>query len=371
MAAVSPEVIVTNLKKRYTGVSGTISALMPVQARELNIGFVGRPLPGAVLAQAERPDHFARLGLWSAIQASRKPLPDGRRRIWHVRRNHEMLLGILLRDVFRYPIRLVFTSAAQHTHTWGPTWLVSRMDAVIATTPKAGSLVPNTRAVVHHGAALSRFTPPADKAAAWQSSKLPGRFGIGLFGRIRPTKGTDIFVDAMLEALPKHPDFTAVITGDCLPRDRAYKARMVAKIQARGLADRIVFLGDLRPEEIPLWYQRVLIAVASPRYEPFGITPLEAMACGCAVVASDTGAFSIIVDEGVTGHIVPTGDPVRLAERVEALMQDPEHTIEMGRLGRARVLEQFSVEKEAAGIRSVYESVWRGDQPASLQAPQP
>jgi mannosyltransferase len=368
---VSPEVIVTNLKKRYTGVSGTISALMPVQSRELNIGFVGRMLPGAVQAQAERPDHFTRLGLWSAIRTSRKRLPDGRRRIWHVRRNHEMLLGILLRDLFRCPIRLVFTSAAQHTHTWGPTWLVSRMDAVIATTPKAGSLVPNTRAVVHHGAALSRFTPPVDKSTAWETSKLPGRFGIGLFGRIRPTKGTDIFVDAMLEALPKDPDFTAIITGDCLPRDRAYKARLVAKIQAHGLTDRIIFLGDLKPEEIPHWYRRVLIAVASPRYEPFGITPLEAMACGCAVVASDTGAFSIIVEEGVTGHIVPTGDPVRLAERVEALMQDPERALEMGQLGRKRVLEHFSVEKEAAGIRSVYESVWQSDQPARAQAATP
>ncbi|MES7358587.1 hypothetical protein U6X56_12390, partial [Cutibacterium acnes] len=136
--------------------------------------------------------------LRQAIALSRRA-PVGRPfRIWHVRRDHEMAAGLWARDVLQLPIRLVFTSAAQHRHGWFPRWLISRMDAVIATTPKAASFVPNTTAVVPHGVDLQRFSPPPDKASAWADSGLPGRYGIGVFGRVRPDKGTDVFVDAMI-----------------------------------------------------------------------------------------------------------------------------------------------------------------------------
>lgn len=353
----NPEVIITNLHRRYTGVSGTINALLPVQSRTLSVGFVGTPVPGAALAEAQNGERFAHLSVWQAIGISRKPLPDGRKRIWHVRRDPEMMLGILLRDVLRFPIRLVFTSAAKHRHSWFPRWMISKMDGVVATTPEAAAFVPNTTKVVFHGASLERFAPPEDKHTVWQRTGLPGKFGVGVFGRIRPTKGTDIYVDAMIEVLPRFPDFTAVITGLCQPEDAAFKQAMVDKIRNAGLSDRILFLGDLPLDDIPSWYQNVSIMVACPRYEPFGITPLEAMASGCAVVASRTGAFEHIVDEGKTGLMVPTGDAAALAAALATLMSDPGRAFAMGERGRERVSAQFSIEREAAGIQSVYEQV--------------
>ncbi|MEO0317684.1 MAG: hypothetical protein RL404_1361 [Pseudomonadota bacterium] len=353
----NPEVIITNLHRRYTGVSGTINALLPVQSRTQSVAFVGTPVPGAALAQAQNGERFAHLSVWQAMGISRKPLPDGRKRIWHVRRDPEMMLGIFLRDVLRFPIKLVFTSAAKHRHSWFPRWMISKMDGVVATTPEAAAFVPNTTRVVFHGASLERFAPPADKRTVWQRTGLPGKFGVGVFGRIRPTKGTDIYVDAMLEVLPRFPDFTAVITGLCQPEDAAFKQAMVDKIRKAGLTERIRFLGDLPLDDIPSWYQNVSIMVACPRYEPFGITPLEAMASGCAVVASRTGAFEHIVQEGETGLIVPTGDAPALAAALETLMRDPERAFAMGERGRERVSAHFSIEREAAGIQSVYEQV--------------
>jgi mannosyltransferase len=231
------------------------------------------------------------------------------------------------------------------------------MDGVVATTPEAAAFVPNTTKVVFHGASLERFAPPEDKRTVWQRTGLPGKYGVGVFGRIRPTKGTDIYVDAMIEVLPRFPDFTAVITGLCQPDDAAFKQAMVDKIHAAGLSERILFLGDLPLDDIPSWYQNVTIMVACPRYEPFGITPLEAMAAGCAVVASRTGAFEHIVDEGKTGLLVPTGDAVPLAVALAQLMANPAQAITMGEVGRERVSAQFSIEKEAAGIASVYAHV--------------
>ena len=357
----NPHVFITNMKKRYTGVSGTINALMPVQANDLEIGFVGEDLPGAQLAKAQHPKNFHYLSVWQAIALSRKKLPDGRYRIWHVRRDPEMMLVIFLRDVLRFPIKLVFTSASKHRHSWFPRCLISKMDGVIATTPEAASFVPNTTKVVFHGASLERFAPPENKSTAWQRTGLQGKLGIGLFGRIRPTKGTDIFVDAMIKVLPDFPDFTASITGQALAAEDNYKQTMDEKIRAAGLAERIVFLGNLAADQIPIWYQNVAIMVACPRYEPFGITPLEAMASGCAVIASRTGAFEYIVLPGQTGELVPTADVDALALAVKKLMSDTLTIEHMGRAGRARVTAEFSIEKEAQGIADVYRTVLKAD----------
>lgn len=343
-----PEVIVFNLKKRYTGVSATVNALVPLQLNQWQLAYCGTPLSNGVPGMT----------LKDAIRLSRKP-PAGRKfRIWHVRRDHEMAAGLWARDVLRLPIKLVFTSAAQHLHGWFPRWLISRMDAVISTTPKAASFVPNTTAVVPHGIDLSRFSPPADKLNAWADSGLPGKYGIGVFGRVRPDKGSDVFVDAMIEALPHLPDATAVIAGLAQPQHQAYQQALKDKIAAAGLADRIVFLGEVPAGEVHRWYQRCLLCVACPRYEPFGLTPFEAAATGCALVCSRTGAFEELVKPGVNGYLVDTGDAVGLAQAVQKVMQDPQAALRMGQAAQERVTSAFSLAQEAAGIGRVYQGLF-------------
>lgn len=342
-----PEVIVFNLKKRYTGVSATVNALVPLQMTQWRLGYCGTTQSNGVVG----------LTLREAMQLSKKP-PAGRPfRIWHVRRDPEMMAGLWARDVLRLPIKLVFTSAAQHVHGRFPRWLISRMDAVIATTQKAADCVPNTTAVVHHGIDLARFAP-VDKATAWADSGLPGRYGIGVFGRVRPDKGTDVFVDALIQALPRFPDFTAVIAGLAQPQHQAYQAELQARIDAAGLHGRIVFLGEVPAGEVHRWYQRCLIGVACPRYEPFGLTPFEAGATGCALVCSRTGAFEELIAPGQNGWLVPTGDAPALAEAVTRLMADPAATQALGQQARATVAQRFSLAAEAQGIGRVYQGLW-------------
>ena len=109
----NPEIIVCNIKRRFTGVSGTINALIPVQARTLSVGYLGTPIPAVTLAQRDSPERFKSLSFLQALELSRKRLPDGRPRIWHVRRDHEMLLGILLRD-FLILMRFIGKRLQQH-----------------------------------------------------------------------------------------------------------------------------------------------------------------------------------------------------------------------------------------------------------------
>ncbi|MEJ2803233.1 glycosyltransferase family 4 protein [Comamonadaceae bacterium PP-2] len=345
-----PEVIVFNLKRRFSGVSATVNALVPLQMQQWQLGYCGNTLPNGVEG----------MSLARAVLVSRRP-PAGREfRIWHVRRDPEMIAGLFARDVLRLPIRLIFTSAAQHRHGAFVRGLISRMDAVISTTSRAAAFVPNTTAVVPHGIALHRFSPPADKFQAWAESGLPGRYGIGVFGRVRHDKGTDVFVDAMIEALPDLPGATAVIAGLCQPRHQAYQDELKARIATAGLTDRVVFLGEVPMGDIHLWYQRCLVCVACPRYEPFGLTPFEAGASGCALVCSRTGAFEALIEPGVQGQLVPTGDAGATAQAVREVLRTPEHAVAMGQRARERVAGSFALQDEASGIGRVYERLWHG-----------
>jgi mannosyltransferase len=345
-----PEVIVFNIKQRYTGVSATVNALVPLQMTQWRLGYCGTTMSNGV----------AGMTLREAIRLSRRPPPGRSFRIWHVRRDHEMMAGIFARDVLRLPIRLVFTSAAQHLHGRFPRWLISRMDAVISTTALAASFVPNTTAVVPHGIDLARFSPPVDKMAAWAETGLPGQYGIGVFGRVRPDKGSDVFVHAMIEALPHLPGATAVIAGLAQPQHQAYQQELQRAIEAAGMKDRIIFLGEVPAGEVNQWYRRCLLCVACPRYEPFGLTPFEAGACGCAVVCSRTGAFDMLITPGVQGELVPTGDAPALAAAVRKVLSDLPATLAMGQATRERVVERFSLAAEARGIGAVYTSLFEG-----------
>ena len=354
-----PPVIVTCLKQRYSGVSGTINALLPIQARLRPLGYVGAALPGVDLAVRESPENFRNLTLRQAIGLSARPLPDGRPRLWHVRRNHEMLLGLVLRDGWQLPIRLIFTSAAIRRHSLLPRQLIRRMDAVIATTPDAARFLPATAGVVGHGVDTQRFHLPPSRDEAWATTGLPGKFGIGIFGRIRPEKGIHLFIQSLLRLLPRFPDFTAVVGGLCQPGDQPYLQGLQRELSAAGLGKRVIWLGEIPPAEMPAWYQRLLITVACPLYEGFGLTPIEAMASGSAVVATRTGAFASMVADGTTGRVVPVNDVPALTDSLAELMTDPGRTAGMGYLGRKRAVEQFSIEAEAGGIERIYESVWR------------
>lgn len=345
-----PEVIVFNLKRRYTGVSATVNALVPVQLSQWRLGYCGERLSNGLPGMSLR----------QAVSLSRRPPRDRAFRIWHVRRDHEMAAALFARDVLRLPIRIVFTSAAQHRHGAFPRWLISRMDAVVATTPLAAAFVPNTTATVAHGVDLQRFTVAADKRAAWATSGLPGQFGIGVFGRIRPDKGTDVFIDAMVRALPQLLGAHAVVAGLAKPEHQDFLRALQARIAQAGLSDRISFIGEIPAHDIHHWYQRCLVCVACPRYEPFGLTPFEAAASGCALVCSRTGAFAQLVEPGVTGTLVPVGEATALADAVIDLMSDPERAMRLGHNARHAVAQRFSVQTEAAGIAGVYRSLFEG-----------
>ena len=235
------------------------------------------------------------------------------------------------------------------------------MDAVISTSPEAARYLDVPYHVIMHGVDLERFCPAEDRTAEWAKTGLPGRYGIGVFGRIRHQKGTVLFAEAMCTLLPKFPDATAVVIGLATPENQGYADAIRQRVAEAGIADRFVFLGELPSAEIPSWFARLLIHVAPQRWEGFGLTPLESMASGTAVVATHAGVFASLVADEKTGLLVETGNLSPLITALERLMADPALAETMGAAGRRHVEERFSIAGEARVIDEVYDAVWKSE----------
>src|SRR3954452_12349284 len=341
-AARELQLIVPNLHRRYSGVTATNRMVAPRLAKLFRAAWLGSDPPDGV----PRMDAADLFPLWRR----RTPL------IWHARRNDEMIVGVLLKAL-GWPLKLVFTSAAQRQHSRLTRWLIRRMDAIIATSDISASYLKPEAAVIPHGVDTERYATPADRAAAFAEAALPGRYAIGCFGRVRAQKGTDVFVDAMCRLLPRYPDFSAVIVGAITIDQTAFANDLKARIETAGLSSRIVMTGELPIEELPRWYRRLTIYAFTSRNEGFGLTLLEAMASGAALVASRAGAAELGVGGGVTGGLGPCADADALAAALEPLMRDPAAAAAMGERARARVLAEFSLDQEANGIAGVYRAL--------------
>jgi mannosyltransferase len=335
------QLIVPNLHRRYSGVTATNRMVAPKLARMFRAAWLG----------SHAPEGIARIGLLDLLKLWRRNAPL----IWHARRNDEMIAGVVLRAL-GWPLKLVFTSAAQRHHTWLTRWLIRQMDAVIATSALSASFLRREATVVMHGVDTDRYAPPVDRAAAFRESGLPGRYAIGCFGRVRAQKGSDVFVEAMCRLLPRYGDFTAVIVGAVVPEQQGFASELRKRIAAAGLQSRIVMTGELPIEEVERWYQRLTIYAFTSRNEGFGLTLIEAMAAGAALVAARAGAAEFVIEDGVTG-LVPPGDVDALVAAIEPLMHDPASAVAIGARGRARAVEKFSLDAEANAIAEVYRTV--------------
>jgi mannosyltransferase len=333
------QLIVPNLHWRYSGVTATNRMVSPKLAKMFRAGWLG----------SNAPDGIARMGVADLLKLWRRRTSL----IWHARRNNEMIAGVLLRSL-DWPLKLVFTSAAQRHHSWITRWLISQMDAIIATSELSASFLKREATVIMHGVDTDVYSPPADRAAAFAEAALPGRYAIGCFGRVRAQKGSDVFVEAMCALLPRYPDFTAVLVGAIVPEQQGFAGDLRRRIEAAGLQSRIVITGELEIEEVQRWYQRLTIYAFTSRNEGFGLTLIEAMAAGAALVASRAGAAEFVVEDGVTGVLTPPGDIEALVKALEPLMRDPASAAAMGERARSRVVDKFSLDAEANAIADVY-----------------
>jgi mannosyltransferase len=338
------DVIAPNFKRRLSGVTSTIVQLVPLQAEMgVRIAALGPGLP-------EHLPHIRFGDLWRLWKKRSGKLA----RVWHARRNVEMVAGVIMRDVLRMPVKLVFTSDAQRRHRRFTRFLMRRMDEIIACSTGGAAFLDLPYTMIQHGVHTRKYAPAEiGKAAAKTRVNLDADLKhVGCFGRVRHQKGTDLFVDAMIKLLPEFPQWRAIICGRATEEHAAFDAGLRARANAAGLADRILFLGEV--EDILPYYQAIDLYVAPSRNEGFGLTPLEAMACGAAIITSDAGAYRDMVQPGLNGVLCAAGDGAALTAAIEEMLGQPAKLAEMGHYGVQFVRKNFGLEQEASALNALY-----------------
>jgi rhamnosyl/mannosyltransferase len=209
-------------------------------------------------------------------------------------------------------------------------------------------------AVIPLGVDTYRFTPPYNDAQAGlpkeciQTVLCKDSFKILFVGRLRYYKG----LDTLLQSLTLLPEAQLTLVGEG-PMRRTWEALS----QKLGLTERVIFRGEVDDAALPDYYKQadLFVLPASVRAEAFGTVLLEAMASGlpCITTELDTGT-SWVVEDGVTGIIVPPDDPEALTQAVRTLMQDPSLRSAMGRAGRKRAEQFFSDKKMTQKVEALY-----------------
>jgi mannosyltransferase len=166
-------------------------------------------------------------------------------------------------------------------------------------------------------------------------------------GRVRKQKGVHLFVQSCIELLNDYPDYTAVIVGGISPKHKSYTQQLRDKVIAAGLSERIIFTGEQDFADIPKIFSSLSLVVALSENEGFGLTVLEAMSSGAAVLASEAGAWPEVIRQGIDGYVVPVNDLSAVKEKMATLLSNEDKLTQMGQSGRQRVLEHYSVEREA------------------------
>lgn len=336
------ELILGNSNPRFSGVTSTMLQVLRYQKDMINV---------AVMGKHHLPDGITCVSFWDVVRYCRKTLPNSKYRVFHARRNNEVLQALALKKIFGVKIKIAFTSTAQRNHSWITRWLIRQSDAVISTGKAAASYIQGgADIIIPHGVDAELYHPAEDKAALWNELGYPGKYGIGIFGRVRHQKGVDILVRAAIPLLKNYPDFTVIVCGETTSNNTSFEQELKGEIDAAGLADRVKFIGKQPFSELPKLFRAMSIVAALSRNEGFGLTVLEAMASGNPVIASEAGAWKDIVRDGVDGFIVPCDDAVATQEKLDKMMSDPENLIKMGKQARQHVCANFTLEREARDL---------------------
>jgi len=243
-------------------------------------------------------------------------------------------------------------------------------DRIVAATPRDRNQMvtlygadPTKIVVIPPGVDLDLFRPTPKAAARKRLGIRDDQKMILFVGRIEPLKGVDILIEAVAIAFRHHRELRdhvclAIIGGDVGDDPSKLSAEMnrLQELRARlGVESLVTFLGKQAQTDLPDYYSAAEVLVVPSHYESFGMVAVEAMACGTPVIASDVGGLSYIVEDGVTGYLVPDKDPYCLAARLEHLLADVGLRRTMSRQA-IQAAQQYAWPRIADAVEALYAS---------------
>jgi glycosyltransferase involved in cell wall biosynthesis len=179
---------------------------------------------------------------------------------------------------------------------------------------------------------------------------------LGFLGRLEPRKGVVELARALARVLPEFPDWQVEIAGKGTPSCiSGSDAGEIARKILEPFADRVRFAGPVKPEEVPQWLARMELCVFPSLWESFSYVVLEAAAAGKAIVATETGAVSGILDGGQAGEIVPPGDVKALTKALRKMMADQNLRRHHGQAARANAMDRYHPDKVTQQLLEAYQ----------------
>ncbi len=217
--------------------------------------------------------------------------------------------------------------------------------------------------VVHLGTDPTSFRPGIDPRAVRDRFALPdaGTRWLVTVARLQRHKGMDTVIAALPAILARAPDVRYAVAGAGPDRERLEK--LTHKL---GLADRVRFLGGVTDQDLPALYNLASVYVGASRrserlgVEGFGISLVEASACGLPVVAGNSGGIPDAVQDGETGFLVPPEDPAALADAICRLLGDATLATRLGGNGRRAVETHFNWDRVVRDLREIESRVVGG-----------
>jgi len=225
---------------------------------------------------------------------------------------------------------------------------------------KSNSAIPAKVTRIYEGTDLTRFS------SAFDAKKVREELGIeqsdplfGIVSRLDPWKGIDVFIRAAERVLKEYPRAKFIVSGGEIKGHEGYAETLKDLVGKLGLEKALFFVGwrYMVDDVAELIAGLDVLVSASVEPEPFGLSIIEAMACGKPVIASNQGGPQEIVLEGVTGHLTSPGNEEELARRMISLLSEPEKATQMGLAGRKRAEELFDWKKNILLMDSVYREI--------------
>jgi D-inositol-3-phosphate glycosyltransferase len=263
--------------------------------------------------------------------------------------------------------------------------VICEVDRVIALCPSERAQLigdyaadPDKIAVIPAAANIGRFRPIPRDLARRQLGLGEHDFVVVYVGRMLPRKdvrnivrGFALLADRQKSGIADATDAALVqplkllLVGGEGHADDLAATPEIGVLQALaaelGVADQVLFAGKRQPDELPDFYSAGDVMVTTPWYEPFGLTPLEAMACARPVIGSAVGGLTFTIQDGTTGILVPPRDPATLAAKLHQLLLQPGLRASMGRAARKRVEREFTWDIVAQRTETLYQELLNED----------
>jgi glycosyltransferase involved in cell wall biosynthesis len=212
--------------------------------------------------------------------------------------------------------------------------------------------------VIHNGIDLSRFTrhgAARDWLQSFIKSDIRNCFTVGMVGHLSPIKGQEEFIRAAAIVVSRRTDVAFIIAGEDKSRGGENRRQIERLINELGLDGRIHLLGWV--DDVPPLLSALDLLVSPSRSEPFGLSIVEGMACGVPVVATRSEGAREILEDGVTGQLLPSGHPEELAGAIDCLLDDEGRRRSLVAQALRVVRDRFALEIMVAATEQLYRSL--------------